>query len=601
MIVLYNDYMETIKRKFRKIVGRKYPLKWNMIMMLVVGWLLPLTLASYVMFFYISDKIKAHLEENISVSAEKAVQICEMNFSDAVGASRNASYLNVIRDAYTEYKAGGESIGQRKRQLYNTVTDFLNDQYRYNTSFLTTMVYFNSDPDEIYYTYSNIKSGTFDRVQYFENEVLDKVHEESKSLDTDIIFLNVDGNIYMVRNMMTTGFRPFAVIIMELDPSAMFKSFESIMGYQGYEVYLDGQQVADTNLEEPGGIRHYYVLNGMKDHRVYNIGQKNTYVYNKIRFEGHDMDFMLSLDTRSVMNEQNFTYIIGIFLVSMIPLILLVIWFFHREVTRPVAELVDASREIEKGNLGFAMPQVGSSRELVYLGESFNQMSAELKHQFDTIYSEELALRDAKIKALQSQINPHFLNNTLEIINWEARMNGNYKASGMIEALSTMLEATLNRKKNSYIPLSEELSYMDAYLYIIARRFEDKLEIHKNINNDLLQVKVPRLIIQPIVENAVEHGVDEQNRIIIHINIRLGDEDKLIIEIKNHGVLSIDDIKKIEYLLGGGIEREEKSLNIGIRNVNQRLKIIYGPDCGLNIQTNAEGYTVSTLTLFRQM
>ncbi|HAX53462.1 sensor histidine kinase [Muricomes intestini] len=599
MIVLYNNHMESIGRKFRKIAGRKYPLKWNMIVMLVAGWLLPLTLAASVMFFYISDKLESHLKENISVSAEKAAEICKMNFSDAVGASRNASYLNVIRDAYTEYNVGEDSIGQRKRQLYNTVTDFLNDQYRYNTSFLTTMVYFNSDPDEIYYTYSNIKSGTFDRVQYFETEVLDKVHEEAKGLDTDILFLNVGGNIYMVRNMMTTGFQPFAVIIMELDPSAMFKSFEGIMGYQGYEVYLDGQQVADTNSGEPGSIRSFYELNDTNDHKVHNIGQKNTYVYNKLRFESHDMEFMLSLDTRSVMNEQNFTYIIGFFLVSMIPMILLVIWFFHREVTRPVSELVDASREIENGNLGFAMCQIGNSREMVYLGEAFNQMSAELKHQFDTIYSEELALRDAKIKALQSQINPHFLNNTLEIINWEARMNGNYKASGMIEALSTMLEATLDRKKNSYIALSEELSYMDAYLYIIARRFEDKLEIHKNIDNNLLQVKVPRLIIQPIVENAVEHGVDEQNRIIIHINIILRDEDTLIIEIKNHGVLLPADEKKIEYLLGGGIERDEKSVSIGIRNVNQRLKIIYGPGCGLKIQTNAEGYTVSTLTLLR--
>lgn len=577
------------------------PLKWNMIGMLVLVWLLPLALASSVMFFYVSDKLKAHLEENIAISGEKAVEICEMNFSDAVGASRNASYLNVIRKGYYYYQNGPDSPDQKKRQLYNTVTNFLNDQYRYNTSFLTTMLYFNSDPESIYYTYSNIKSGTFDRVRFFETTVLDQVQRGAENLDTDILFLNVGGNLYMVRNMMTSGFQPFAVIIMELDKSAMFKSLESIIGYQGYEIYIDGIPVADTNITEPGSIRASYEQESVKGSRIYNFGKEKSYVYDKIRFEGHDMEFLISLESQSIMSEQNFTYIIGIFLASMIPLILLVLWFFHKEVTKPVTKLVDAAKEIEGGNLGYAMPQIGNSQELTYLGEAFNQMSAELKHQFDTIYSEELALRDAKIKALQSQINPHFLNNTLEIINWEARIKGNYKVSGMIEALSTMLEATLNRKKNSYISLSEELSYMDAYLYIVARRFEDKLEIHKDIDNTLLSVKVPRLIIQPIVENAVEHGVDDQNRIIIHITLKKQFKNTLIIEIKNHGILSQKDHEKIKHLLGGEVEQGERSVNLGIRNVDQRLKIIYGPPCGLTIHNNTEGYTVSTLTLLLQV
>lgn len=592
--------MGMIRKIKNKKTGAKRPLKWNMIGMLVLVWLLPLTLASSVMFFYVSDKLKAHLEENITISAEKAVEICEMNFSDAVGSSRNASYLNVIRKGYYSYLEGTDNQGQKERQLYNTVTNFLNDQYRYNTSFLTTMLYFNSDPDTIYYTYSNIKSGTFDRVRYFETAALNQVKEGAKDLDTDILFLNVGGNLYMVRNMMTSGFKPFAVLTMELDKSAVFKSLESIIGYQGYEIYIDGLPIADTNISEPGSIRARYNQENTKGSRIYNFGKDNSYVYDEIRFEGHNMEFLISLESKSIMSEQSFTYIIGIFLASMIPLILLVLWFFHKEVTKPVTKLVDAAKEIEGGNLGYAMPQIGNSQELTYLGEAFNQMSAELKHQFDTIYSEELALRDAKIKALQSQINPHFLNNTLEIINWEARIKGNYKVSGMIEALSTMLEATLNRKKNAYISLAEELSYMEAYLYIVARRFEDKLEIHKDIDDTLLSVKVPRLIIQPIVENAVEHGLDDQNRIIIYITIKRQDENNLLIEIKNHGILSLKDQEKIKHLLGGEVEQGEHSLNMGIRNVDQRLKIIYGPPCGLTIHNDAEGYTVSTLTLLLQ-
>ena len=559
---------------------KKRSLKWNMIVMLSVGWLLPLALTVFAMFYYISNNMERHLRENISVSEEKAVEICEMNFSNAMGASRNASYMNVIRDAYLDNKQSKENSEQQKKQLYNTVTGFLNDQYRYNTSFLTTMVYFNTDPDQVYYTYSNMKSGTFDRIRYFETNVKEEVQNAAAGLDTGILFLNVKGNLYMVRNMMTSTFHPFAVIVMELDPAAMFKSFESIMGFQRYEVYLDGKLIAGS-----GTGRQVSAEYG----RIYRFGRKNSYLYDRIPLEGHDMEIKILLDTRSAMDEYNFTDVIVFFLLSMIPLIILVLWFFHREFTKPVTKLMHAAEEIEHGSLGISISQTGNSREFQYLGESFNHMSFELKRQFDTIYSEELALRDAKIKALQSQINPHFLNNTLEIINWEARMSGNEKAGGM-------LEATMDRRKLPYLPLAEELKYMDAYLYIVKCRFEDKLCIYRDIDDTLLQIKVPRLIIQPIVENAVEHGVDEDNQVIIYITIKLRDKDTMVIEVKNHGLLSPEDEKKICLLLSGETNKDEHSVNIGIRNVNQRLKMIYGPKCGLEIKAK-EGYTVSTLTL----
>ena len=97
-------------------------------------------------------------------------------------------------------------------------------------------------------------------------------------------------------------------------------------------------------------------------------------------------------------------------------------------------------------------------------------MSGRLKYQFDHIYEEELALKDARIMALQSHINPHFMNNTLEIINWEARLAGNDKVSEMISSLGTLLDAALDRKKQPEVPLKEELTYVKAYLFIMKER-----------------------------------------------------------------------------------------------------------------------------------
>ena len=111
------------------------------------------------------------------------------------------------------------------------------------------------------------------------------------------------------------------------------------------------------------------------------------------------------------------------------------------------------------------------------------------------------------MKALQSQINPHFLNNTLEIINWEARMAGDDRVSAMIEALSTMMGAVLDRDGRNQIPLKEELSYVDAYLFIINERLGGGLQVEREIEEEAAKIPVPRLILQPIVENAVEHDI----------------------------------------------------------------------------------------------
>jgi two-component system sensor histidine kinase YesM len=259
--------------------------------------------------------------------------------------------------------------------------------------------------------------------------------------------------------------------------------------------------------------------------------------------------------------------------------------------------LVAAAQEISEGNYGHQITTDATSLEFEYLEDAFNSMSDELKYQFETIFEEELALKDANIMALQSQINPHFLNNTLEIINWEARMSGADDVSGMIEALGTMLRATMNRKQRKFVTLSEELSYVEAYLYIISRRFGDRFKVYRDIDESLLQLEVPMLIIQPIVENAVQYGVEENREGMVAISI-YSDEDKIIIDVKNDGVLSKEDRERIDFLLNGEDKDEnEHHVSLGIRNVNRRIKIIYGVECGLTIENDEKGQTISRIVV----
>ncbi|SHN05102.1 HAMP domain-containing protein [Anaerosporobacter mobilis DSM 15930] len=575
---------------YEKENEKKQSLQWSMIRMLVLCWLLPLALLVFIMLFFMSTKLSGQTEDTIISSSDKAVEICLMQMEGARLASRNASYISTIRDSYYAYQKD-----QDKRKFYDTVNQFLAQQYKYNESFLSTMLVFLDDPSMVYSTYSNSKEATYTSVLEFKRIGLSKVLDKAVDIDTNIELLNIEGHLYMIRNLVKSNFEPYAVIVMEINTKSMFKSLKSIWGYQIGEIYMDGEPLLNSNIDN---ILSKDELTTVTDESNYHNRDSKDVVYRVSKLDQHKLAFVIQLDSNMIIGELDMVKYIGVIvLIFMIPLVMMVIIFFNRKVTKPIKSLVEAAHKITNKKYGFQVTKLSSSYEFDYLGNVFNEMSLELQYQFEQIYMEELALRDAKIKALQSQINPHFLNNTLEIINWEARLGGNQRVSGMIEALSTMLNATMNRKNQHVIPLEEELSYVDSYLYIIRQRFQGKIEVVKNIDEQLLTYEVPRLIIQPIVENAIEHGTStlRQGKIIISI---YEDMEDIVVDIEDNGTLTDQDIKKINQILNSeGVLGSETSLNLGIRNVNQRLRILYGERYGLTINTNQNNHTVSRIRI----
>lgn len=590
---------------FKRQHKTKKPLKRSMIGLLLMAWLLPLMLIVLIMLGFIFAMLSEQIEKTISLSADKAVEICEVQMEEAIKASKNASYMSTVKESYGDYLENGD-----KDELYKQITNFLNQQYKYDESFLCTMLFFLDGPDQVYHTYNtymdnNTSSGGYKRVEYFRSQVMELVMEKGKSLETGVEFVEYEGHLYLIRNIIGSDYIPYAMIVIELDVSSTFQSINTIWGMERYDIFIDGASLLGTQMSRP--IDESQLLT-ITPGSVYSWKQNYAYVYKVIsEGEGQNIAFFAELDSQAVFSElYMLRYIIILFGGFSIPLVLLIYFFFDNRVTKPMGKLIEASKQIRNGHYGFVITDEGNSKEFVYLNEAYNMMSIELQHQFEQIYLEELALRDAEIDALQSQINPHFLNNTLEIINWENRKSGNEKVCGMIEALSTMLNFNLNREKQHFITLSEELTYVDAYIYIISKRFESRFAAEREIDESLLKIEVPRLIIQPIVENAVEHGISARRRGKVKIRI-YGEADKLMIEITNDGALSLKDEERIRYLLNPEVDnkqkkgKKEKHISLGIKNVNRRLKIIYGEECGLSIRSNEQEQTVSTLVLKKQI
>ncbi len=565
-----------------KKAGRNRQLKWSMIKMLAAGWFLPFLLISIMLLFFVSKRMDRQLQNTIMTSADKSIELCELRLKQAMESSKEASYQPMLKEGYARYLQDGDDV-----KLNRTASNFIIQHYRVNTDFNLTYLYFIHDPENACMTYQDYYDA-----KAFMDYALEEVMELSRDLDTSIAFVNIHGRMYMVRNIVDSNFRPFAVLTMELNVEDMFGGLRAIWGFHEGDVFIDDVSVFGVYEEDP--CLTLIEEKDMEKPHYYHRGEK-AYIYMRLDSGWHKTAYAVTLDESVIAGETVvLRYLLIMLAVFMIPLIIVVFVFFHQSVNKPIGALRDAYKEIEKEHYGFHVKTDTRHEEFADLDEAFNSMSDKLQYQFEKIYLEELALRDANIMALQSQINPHFLNNTLEIINWEARMAENYKISAMIESLSTMLEATMNRGRKQLIPLSEEMSYAEAYLYIISRRFGEKLSITKEIDENCLQVMVPRLIVQPILENAIEHGVNFAGKGKIRIRISR-EEDRLFIEVMNNGKLTDKDREKIAQLLGEKDVRETRSVSLGIQNVNKRLKLLYGGDCGLTIKSDKDGYTVSTI------
>lgn len=563
-------------------------LKNNIIYLLLIGWVIPVLIMAMLLGTYVDTKSYEQASDTALSTLIKADDMFAMELKACETASKNASYYSRIREAYLNY------ISDFKlRDFESEVNGFLASEYKYNDISKSAVIIF---PEILatYYTYNTSASGSYKDISAFLNRADETVMKVSEEIGTRTALVADNGFLYMVRNLVLPDFSTYAVLIIELNSASLLTGYENVWGYESAAILVDGEYMVGDGSISQDAIE----IIGRPEPEIFMRKSANSYAMVSREYYGRKVTAVVKLDNSVLYRRIYSTWIIfGLMILFMFPLTVTIFRFFRKHVTEPVDTLVKAYGEVADNNLGFTIDNLAKTKEFYYMEESFNGMSLKIKEQFDRILSEEIALRDAKIMALQSQINPHFLNNTFEIINWEARLNGNIKVSKMIEALSTMLEATMNRGGDKMYSLAEEMSYVDAYAYIISERLGDKFTYVKEIDDKFLSVRVPKLIIQPIVENAVEHGLSKVS--VGRITIRVREDGHFIyIEVINDGVLGKEDMDKINRLLNETIQPEkERSLSLGIRNVNNRLKLMYGEDSGLTIENLDDKSTISTILI----
>ena len=371
--------------------------------------------------------------------------------------------------------------------------------------------------------------------------------------------------------------------------------------------YLDGV-IHETKLEE--GSRIYLVDKEQKNF-AYNPYEEEIFTdklgeylelmteeYQYIRTEGDYYiysqipgsswmvlekipSFYLENSYRSIRNITLAVIGVGIVLLGIL------YYLYSKKMNRPIRTLKEAMEQIQKGKLDTRV-QINSNDEIGFLSRGLNSMTEKLQMHIRKVYVAEIKQREAEIEALKTQIRPHYLYNTLDVIRMTAITNDDDQTAEMLDGLSGQLKYLIGNARDR-VTLQAELDSVRNYFKIIRVRYENKMTLEIDVPENLLDLEVPQLVLQPIVENSILHGVRYREHGYIKIKIYQSKQiQKIIVAVIDSGI----GMTKEELMAQRKTISRYNPNHVGLANVNCRLKLYYGEEAQLHIYSKKDMGTV---------
>lgn len=370
------------------------------------------------------------------------------------------------------------------------------------------------------------------------------------------------------------------------------KGYIFIIDEKGNIVYHPNQQLmfgglkSENITEIMNTDKDSIIINSGKDEIIYTMSKSDktgwTIVgatYGKELLEGEGR-------VRSIYILATMILLIGVIIIS---------GFISREITKPIRNLTHSMALVEKGQFNMASVDITTNNELGSLTESFNSMTERIDSLMKANVQEQRAKRKSELRALQAQINPHFLYNTLDSIIWMSEAGRNEEVVLMTSALAKLFRQSISNEKEEVL-IREEIDYVKNYLVIQKMRYKDKLDYDFEIDSDILNVNIIKFALQPLVENAIYHGLkykDSKGSILIKGYSRGEDVFLQVIDdgigMKREQVEHIFDDK----------EHSHKTNGVGVNNVKNRLNLYYGKGYGLFFTSEEDKGTIATIVIPR--
>jgi two-component system sensor histidine kinase YesM len=585
--------------------------------------ILPIGVLSYISAQRYTNSIERNTVTYVS-------QVSDLMISKLDDYMEDMKKISIIPSYLAEIKSGLKESNQYYESLPNQSGDETKEQYNIRSGFSNEELQLLRRVEGSIYFLNNIKSGAntvylFDRYghSYFATKSggvrsdLRSIYKEWRKLAYDangypvlVSTQQVSGStttvgsryvFTVVREIIDTSYESLGLIavdanivvieniVKDLDKATHGTTL--IVDHTGRVVYDSERKYLAQNLEPSELLKRASGKEGSFHTTV--DGKPVLSIYRQSPNTGWKI--FITIPEGELMGDamriRNFTLVSAISIIGFALLISLILTF---ALTKPLRSLVRLMKVVQTGNLDVTFP-VRRRDEVGLVGNAFNRMILRVKTLLDDVYLAGQRKNEAELEALQNQINPHFIYNTLESIRMTAVINDDVEVSDMTQLLGKLLRYGMGTGTET-VPLSRELEHLEMYLQLLNYRYGNRFVLDIDQRTFDLQVPVMKLLFQPIMENAVYHGMDEAKpSMTISLTCEMLGTD-LIFTIKDDGVgMSDETLKRLRQRLNEPRPSGESGgRGIGLRNVNERLKLLFGEGYGISIESNVgEGTEVT--------
>lgn len=383
--------------------------------------------------------------------------------------------------------------------------------------------------------------------------------------------LNVEGECWIALDISCTNISSYIN-----DVGIGQRGYCFLLDSDGNIVYHPQQQLIYSNLKSENIELIASLPDGthVEENVIYSIETLNGSHWRVV-----GVSFVQELITDSLWELGRIIIFVGLLILIVMAVISFIL---SKVVSRPIRTFAEEMEQFEQNTADFTYEPVGGVREVRILSESFGHMVKKLQDLMGTIKDEQQNLRKTELRALQAQINPHFLYNTLDSISWMTERGKKDEVVEMVNALATLFRISIS-KGHELIPIRNEIQHAESYLQIQSYRYKNQFSYEFNVEEDCLDYLCNKITLQPIIENAIYHGINglvDGGRITITVKSQ---DDNIVMTVEDNGNGMTDE--QIETIMNK--DRSDKT-GIGIKNVNDRLKIYFGNEYGITIHSELD-------------
>ncbi|MZQ83192.1 HAMP domain-containing protein [Paenibacillus sp. 5J-6] len=554
-----------------------------------------ITITSYISYQLSADAVEMNSKHYIS----EIIQQVNINIQSYITNMEDISMLASTNKDVKYYITGNSFISEEERRPYEKrISDLFQSILITRKDIASIMVfgYNNRFVSDRRITSLNTNSGFEEQPWYKQAKA-----EGGKSVISAPHVQNIIQNEYrwvvsLSRELKSAdGITGEGIFLVDLNLSVLNEICSHInLGKRGYVfiidkdgslVYHPQQKLINSNLKtemidkvQQSGSGSFVTGEGNK---------KRIYTIQETHFGWKIVGVAYASELIANQNQINLSYLLWTILALVIALYLS--FFISRHLSRPIKLLQSSMKQVEKGDFSIRS-EFQSGNEIGQLSQTFNIMVGRIKDLMNQIIQNEESKRKSEMKLLEAQINPHFLYNTLDSIIWMAERKKHEEVVLMTSSLAKLFRAIIN-KNNETVPVRVEIEHITNYLLIQTLRYKDKLDFQIDVDPGILDIHIPKIILQPIVENAIYHGIKNSLEPgLVHITGK-EDGDTIVFVVADNGVGM--EPEKLDHILKmkDGIIR-----GIGVSNVHERIKL-FGHEFGLSFRSEKWEGTEVTIVL----